>query len=65
MARLQCHPQVRETAMATDPLKPVPTPVPQVPERSCWPLKPKPVRGVDWFLRMPNGGGTVYLRSAD
>ncbi|SFR22560.1 hypothetical protein SAMN04488564_106234 [Lentzea waywayandensis] len=51
--------------MATDPLKPVPTPVPQVPERSCWPLKPKPVRGVDWFLRMPNGGGTVYLRSAD
>jgi hypothetical protein len=63
VARLQCHPQVRETEMATDPLKPVPTPVPQVPERSCWPLKP--VRGVDWFLRMPTGGGTVYVRPAD
>ncbi|MDX8145936.1 hypothetical protein SK854_27765 [Lentzea sp. BCCO 10_0061] len=52
--------------MATDPLKPVPAPVPQDPERSCWPLKPvKPVRGVDWFLRMPNGGGTVYARPID
>jgi hypothetical protein len=48
--------------MATDPLKPVPTPVPQVPDNSCWPLKP--VRGVDWFLRMPNGG-TVYVRPVD
>ncbi|WP_330270638.1 hypothetical protein OG205_25775 [Lentzea sp. NBC_00516] len=54
---------MRETEMATDPLKPVPVPVPQDPERSCWPLKP--VRGVDWFLRMPTGGGTVYVRPAD
>ncbi len=29
-------------------------------DRSCWPEPP--VRGVDWFLRMPNGGGTVYRR---
>ncbi|USX48865.1 hypothetical protein [Lentzea sp. HUAS12] len=55
--------------MATDPLKPVPTPVPKDDPSSCWPLKSpakdKPVRGVDWFLRMPNGGGTVYQRPAD
>ena len=51
--------------MATDPLKPVPVPVPQDPERSCWPLKPKPVRGVDWFRRSSNGGGTVYVRPVD
>lgn len=29
-------------------------------ERSCWPAQP--VSSVDWFRRMPNGGGTVYRR---
>ncbi|MDX3662644.1 hypothetical protein PV646_35545 [Streptomyces sp. ID05-26A] len=55
--------------MATDPLKPVPVPVPKDTGRSCWPLEPaksgKPARGVDWFVRMPTGGGTVYVRPAD
>ncbi|WP_157529172.1 hypothetical protein [Nocardia sp. NRRL S-836] len=40
---------------------PVPnTPVPVEPDRTCRPESS--VRGVDWFLRMPNGGGTVYRR---
>ncbi|MEU3646327.1 hypothetical protein AB0E59_23310 [Lentzea sp. NPDC034063] len=49
--------------MATDPLKPVPVPVPHEPKDTCWPQNP--VRGVDWFRRMPTGGGTVYVRPAD
>lgn len=41
--------------MATEPVPPVP----QLPEPA------NPVLPVDWFLRMPNGGGTVYSRTAD
>jgi hypothetical protein len=52
--------------MATDPLKPVPVPIPKDSGKSCWPVRPaKPVQGVDWFRRMPTGGGTVYVRPAD
>ncbi|WP_439663672.1 hypothetical protein ACSHWB_20845 [Lentzea sp. HUAS TT2] len=46
--------------MATDPVQPVPAP--QLPER---PGLPQPVKSVDWFRRMPTGGGTVYVRSVD
>jgi hypothetical protein len=49
--------------MATEPLKPIPVPVPKNPPGSCRPVEP--VRGVDWFRRMPTGGGTVFLRPAD
>lgn len=49
--------------MATEPVPPVPAPVPQLPERPCRP--PQPVHGVDWFRRMPTGGGTVYVRPTD
>ncbi|MFI6097903.1 hypothetical protein ACIA8G_20280 [Lentzea sp. NPDC051213] len=42
-------------------------PVARLPEPQCPPARP--VLGVDWFVRMPDGGdtggGTVYLRSAD
>jgi hypothetical protein len=43
--------------MAADPAQPVPAP--HLPE------PPQPVLPVDFFRRMPTGGGTVYLRSAD
>jgi hypothetical protein len=46
--------------MATDPVQSVPAP--QLPER---PDLPQPVQGVDWFRRMPTGGGTVYVRPVD
>lgn len=29
------------------------------------PVVGQPVTPVDWFRRMPNGGGTVYLRPAE
>ncbi|WP_278185805.1 hypothetical protein [Lentzea alba] len=43
--------------MAADPVQPVPAPQPPEP--------PQPVVPVDWFRRMPTGGGTVYLRPTD
>jgi hypothetical protein len=39
--------------MAAEPVPPVPVPQPS-----------QPVLPVDWFLRMPTGGGTVYVRPA-
>jgi hypothetical protein len=40
-----------------EPVPPSVPPGPQVPGQ--------PVTEVDWFRRMPNGGGTVYARPAD
>ncbi|WP_177221547.1 hypothetical protein [Lentzea xinjiangensis] len=39
------------------PPEPVPFPVPDVPGQ--------PVTEVDWFRRVPTGGGTVYARPTD
>lgn len=44
--------------MATEPVPPVPA-APQLPEPA------RPVLPVDWFVRMPTGGGTVYTRPVD
>ncbi|MGZ3148165.1 hypothetical protein ACVDFE_40550 [Lentzea chajnantorensis] len=49
--------------MASEPVPSVPAPMvpaPAEPDRFGQP-QPK-VSGVDWFRRMPNGGGTVYRR---
>lgn len=43
--------------MTADPVQPVPAP--QLPG------PPRPVLPVDFFRRMPTGGGTVYVRHAD
>jgi hypothetical protein len=37
-------------------------PVPHLPTTGVGPVIGQPVTHVDWFRRMPNGGGTVYLR---
>jgi hypothetical protein len=42
--------------MAAEPVPPVRSP--QHPEPS------QPVLPIDWFVRMPTGGGTVYVRTA-
>jgi len=38
-------------------------PVPHLPT-GVGPVIGQPVTPVDWFKRMPNGGGTVFLRPA-
>lgn len=38
-------------------------PVPHLPT-GVGPVIGQPVTSVDWFRRMPNGGGTVFLKPA-
>jgi hypothetical protein len=38
--------------------------LPQLPT-GVGPVVGQPVNSVDWFRRMPNGGGTVFLRPAE
>ncbi|MFD9698506.1 hypothetical protein [Lentzea sp. NPDC059081] len=49
--------------------RPAPTQVPGVSlphlPAGAGPVVGQPVTSVDWFRRMPNGGGTVFLRPAE
>jgi hypothetical protein len=49
--------------MAAEPVPNLPAPAPPVPDSPSWPTPP--VREIDWFLQMPNGGATVYVRPTD
>lgn len=49
--------------MATEPVPNPPSPVPPIPDSPCWPAPP--VREIDWFRQMPNGGATVHVRPTD